>query len=464
MPFYPIISPVAKGGTVPGGGLKSEVLIKASDTDYDTDWGGVRAINFNITDSKDPTRTITQDFNDDPNGPFEIRGDLVHFAVWRNQFFALTMSTGSWGRAPGTPAAGIHFRYLTSFPQAANIRSLQIPDFGFNQVEDNFNQVTDFNTVDPSLPSGPLTIAPGELWVMYDLASAIPYMWTGATGIFGGNAGGTPATETDFLALSSGVVQKRLSIPDAGQGTVEGNFNAVTDFSALLPNNPFPQLRITESEVWTMVDEELQRSYIWVGGNGFFGQAAGGTPAVTNDFGILGLAYDFATPFEVRQGTRDDSIIAPNVAASELFRTNILSGPQTVGSSATFNGNVQFTASSIAITRPVDDDSTQIATTEYVRNEIDSGDNVVNTWNTREGDVLPEDGDYEADMIDYDNTASGLTATDVQAAIDEVSTSITLPPATVADEGKALVVNATGDPEWGYPILNATQQIVGGNF
>lgn len=45
----------------------------------------------------------------------------------------------------------------------------------------------------------------------------------------------------------------------------------------------------------------------------------------------------------------------------------------------------------------------------------------VTTFNGRTGDVTPASSDYDASQIDYDNTASSLTATDVQDAIDEVA-------------------------------------------
>jgi hypothetical protein len=40
---------------------------------------------------------------------------------------------------------------------------------------------------------------------------------------------------------------------------------------------------------------------------------------------------------------------------------------------------------------------------------------------TRTGAVVAEAGDYDADQIDYDNATSGLVATDVQEAIDELA-------------------------------------------
>lgn len=44
----------------------------------------------------------------------------------------------------------------------------------------------------------------------------------------------------------------------------------------------------------------------------------------------------------------------------------------------------------------------------------------VTSFNSRTGAVVPAASDYDSSMIDYDNTASGLNATDVQSAIDEV--------------------------------------------
>jgi len=60
-----------------------------------------------------------------------------------------------------------------------------------------------------------------------------------------------------------------------------------------------------------------------------------------------------------------------------------------------------------------------------VQNAIDEVNNkipatIVESFNTRTGAVLPVAGDYEAEDITYDNTTSGLTATDTQAAIDEL--------------------------------------------
>ena len=52
---------------------------------------------------------------------------------------------------------------------------------------------------------------------------------------------------------------------------------------------------------------------------------------------------------------------------------------------------------------------------------IDPG---VTSFNSRTGAVTPAASDYDASMIDYDNTLSGLTSTDVQAAVDELQSEI----------------------------------------
>lgn len=48
----------------------------------------------------------------------------------------------------------------------------------------------------------------------------------------------------------------------------------------------------------------------------------------------------------------------------------------------------------------------------------------VESWNTRVGDVLPLDADYSGAQVTYDASASGLAATRVQAAIDEVDANV----------------------------------------
>lgn len=53
----------------------------------------------------------------------------------------------------------------------------------------------------------------------------------------------------------------------------------------------------------------------------------------------------------------------------------------------------------------------------------------VTSFNSRTGAVVPAASDYDASMVDYDNTVSGLNSTDVQGAIDELQTEIQSIPA-----------------------------------
>lgn len=61
------------------------------------------------------------------------------------------------------------------------------------------------------------------------------------------------------------------------------------------------------------------------------------------------------------------------------------------------------------------------AAIDEVEARVDSieGD-YVQSFNSRNGAVVPAASDYDADQIDYDNSTSGLSATDAQGAIDEV--------------------------------------------
>ena len=63
----------------------------------------------------------------------------------------------------------------------------------------------------------------------------------------------------------------------------------------------------------------------------------------------------------------------------------------------------------------------QAAIDEIVNLVLSSG---VASFNGRTGAVNPQAGDYDANQVDYDNSGSGLTATDVQDAIDELGSEI----------------------------------------
>ena len=71
----------------------------------------------------------------------------------------------------------------------------------------------------------------------------------------------------------------------------------------------------------------------------------------------------------------------------------------------------------------------------------------VNSFNGRVGAVVPASGDYDASDIDYDNTTSGLTATDVQDAIDEINTNVSgkADKVTNATNGHLANLNSSGN-------------------
>ena len=55
----------------------------------------------------------------------------------------------------------------------------------------------------------------------------------------------------------------------------------------------------------------------------------------------------------------------------------------------------------------------------------------VTSFNTRKGDVVPTASDYSADMIDFDNTNTQLTSTDIQGAVEELANRITVKTYTI---------------------------------
>jgi len=71
----------------------------------------------------------------------------------------------------------------------------------------------------------------------------------------------------------------------------------------------------------------------------------------------------------------------------------------------------------------------------------------VNSFNSRTGAVLPAASDYDADQVDYDNATSGLTATDVQAAIDEVDGDLDVHIADTTAHGTTGDVVGTSDSQ-----------------
>jgi hypothetical protein len=67
-----------------------------------------------------------------------------------------------------------------------------------------------------------------------------------------------------------------------------------------------------------------------------------------------------------------------------------------------------------------------MSSSTYIELPLDDGGapGTVDSFNGRTGVVVSQAGDYTAAMISYNNTTSGLTATNVQTAIDELASEI----------------------------------------
>ncbi len=93
------------------------------------------------------------------------------------------------------------------------------------------------------------------------------------------------------------------------------------------------------------------------------------------------------------------------------------------GTSATGNNTVTIDSDNATY-----DNTTSGLTATNAQDAIDELDSTIDTiqasyvesFNTRTGAVVPAASDYDADQVDFDNTTSGLTATEVQGALDEI--------------------------------------------
>lgn len=93
------------------------------------------------------------------------------------------------------------------------------------------------------------------------------------------------------------------------------------------------------------------------------------------------------------------------------------------GTSATGNNTVTIDADNASY-----DNTTSGLTATDAQAAIDEIDaavdaieaSYVESFNSRTGAVVPAASDYDADQVDFDNTTSGLTATEVQGALDEI--------------------------------------------
>ncbi len=112
---------------------------------------------------------------------------------------------------------------------------------------------------------------------------------------------------------------------------------------------------------------------------------------------------------------------------------------------------------------------TLTATDKTKLDSIGTGANVTSVFG-RTGVVVAATSDYDALQVDYDNTASGLTATNTKAAIDEIALAADFVSGfkvftSVASEGTdedATIAPglATDDMDFGFTVLGATNQEV----
>lgn len=113
---------------------------------------------------------------------------------------------------------------------------------------------------------------------------------------------------------------------------------------------------------------------------------------------------------------------------------------QLAGNVTTINGNINTINSLIGNGEPTTTDKTIIG--------------AINEINAK----LPEGGAVEADDVSYDNTDSGLTATNVQAAIDEVYAAIPSTPAATSEVQRgSLTIGSTS------VALTFASQTIGAN-
>ena len=100
---------------------------------------------------------------------------------------------------------------------------------------------------------------------------------------------------------------------------------------------------------------------------------------------------------------------------------------------------------------------------------IGTSSNVITVFG-RSGIVAAATSDYDAVQVDYNNTTSGLTATNVKSAIDEISlaadfvsgTKVFTSVASEATDEDATIAPglATDDMDFGFSVLGATNQEV----
>ena len=187
--------------------------------------------------------------------------------------------------------------------------------------------------------------------------------------------------------------------------TVAGNF--ISD--AL---NTLSGVGRTSFAIWAEENGALGGGYEWSFGNGDETPLGSGIPVPFDCF-LFALSLDHNTSgsatVEVDLNATTTGVASITTVA-ERNRFEILSSPVNVPSGSVINFNTTAGAGSGAGNRVAAFFRT---TSDIIGQDVDSVFG-------RTGAVLAQAGDYSAEQITYVNTGSGLTATDVQAAIDEI--------------------------------------------
>lgn len=156
------------------------------------------------------------------------------------------------------------------------------------------------------------------------------------------------------------------------------------------------------------------------------------------------LAFVMPPPGSVPPGSIDNSELADMAALTvKVNATNASASPQDLA--ATADGQVLTRAASALV---------------WATPAADAVSSVFG----RAGAVAAAAGDYTAAEVDYDNSVSGLTATDVQAAIDEIVAGLGTASAEDYEEGTftpTMSFSTPGDLVVSYTVQNGTYVKVG---
>lgn len=320
-------------------------------------------------------------------------------------------------------------------PAGYSYFELRAPVTLINALDVNSNNI--INVVDPIAPQDAAT----KNYV--DLAVAGP-------GSFLPLAGGTMLSNGDIIMSSNGQVLLDAASPllpslafagETGTGMYLAGANTISFSNGAVGGNPtftiesdgtLSVLGTVNYELLVTSDDDIpNKKYvddaIVTIGAGSFLELIGGT--MTGDITFAGTQL---FPYD----NSGSGLTATDMQAAidELDTiTDGITGATYVNSFNTRTGAVVAAASDYDAIQVDYDNSTSLMTATDVQAAIDEidvsidaiiGATYVNSFNTRVGAVVPASGDYTASEVTYVNTTSGLTATDVQAAIDEIDVAV----------------------------------------